>query len=164
MKLLTLIRHAKSSWENPNWDDIERPLKKRGINDAKLMANILLEKEISPDIIVCSPAKRAQLTCNIFMAEMNLHSGIKEIHDSIYFQGVKPVIDTFRNIDDKFEHVFLFGHQPYVAAINAFICSEGPHHVPTTGICHISLAIKSWNEIGAGKGKSQFIIFPKMFK
>lgn len=164
MKQITLIRHAKSSWDNTSWDDIERPLKTRGINDANLMSKILIEKGIIPDHIVCSPAVRAQQTCNIFIENMNLKESIKTIHKSIYFEGVQAIINTFKKVDNTYNHVFLFGHQPYVAALNQHLTGEGDHHIPTTGVCHISLPIDNWQEISPEIGESVFVISPKLFK
>lgn len=76
MKHLYLIRHAKSSWSNPLLDDFERPLNQRGKNDAPLMAKILLEKQIFPDFLLSSPAKRAKTTAEIFAEQLNFTSDI----------------------------------------------------------------------------------------
>ncbi|HRG10817.1 MAG TPA: histidine phosphatase family protein, partial [Cyclobacteriaceae bacterium] len=58
MKILYLIRHAKSSWDNPKLEDFDRPLNKRGQKDAPRMAKRLKEKRITPDIMLSSPAER----------------------------------------------------------------------------------------------------------
>ncbi len=62
MKTLLLIRHAKSSWKNETLPDRERPLNTRGKNDAPLMGKILFEKNIIPDLVLSSSAKRAKKT------------------------------------------------------------------------------------------------------
>ena len=66
MKKLYLIRHAKSSWKDITLDDFDRPLNKRGKTDAPFMAQKLKDKNIYPDIIISSPAKRAKSTAKAF--------------------------------------------------------------------------------------------------
>ncbi len=63
MKTLIIVRHAKSSWDNPDLKDIERPLNDRGEKDAPKMAKRLKEREITPDLLLSSPAVRAIETC-----------------------------------------------------------------------------------------------------
>jgi phosphohistidine phosphatase len=63
MKKLIIVRHAKSSWDNPDLDDFDRPLNKRGLKDAPRMGKRLKEKHITPDILLSSPAERALATC-----------------------------------------------------------------------------------------------------
>ena len=65
MKTIILVRHAKSSWKNPRLDDFERPLNKRGRRDAPLMGEKLKERQILPDLILASPAKRARKTADL---------------------------------------------------------------------------------------------------
>ena len=66
MLYLTLIRHAKSSWDDPSLDDFERPLNKRGLFTAPLVAQKLKIELPTPDLILCSPAKRAMQTADFF--------------------------------------------------------------------------------------------------
>ena len=66
MKTLLLVRHAKSCWEN-NLPDFDRPLNKRGIKDANLVSNALMDSNINPNIILCSAANRTRLTADIFV-------------------------------------------------------------------------------------------------
>ncbi|MFM7854987.1 MAG: SixA phosphatase family protein, partial [Flammeovirgaceae bacterium] len=66
MKKLYIIRHAKSSWDEPDLADFERPLSDRGKRDAPRMAKRLKEKRLTPDAVLTSPARRAKNTCHIF--------------------------------------------------------------------------------------------------
>ena len=65
-KTLLLIRHAKSSWDVGTLNDFERPLNDRGKKDAPMMARRLLDKKVSIDAFVSSPAKRAKKTAELF--------------------------------------------------------------------------------------------------
>ena len=82
MKTLTLIRHAKSSWEF-DVSDKERPLKIRGFNDADLVSNAFKEKLLIPDIVFSSPANRALSTCKIFLKNLNISTEKLQIEDDL---------------------------------------------------------------------------------
>ena len=62
MKTIFLLRHAKSSWDNLNLDDFDRPLSNKGIKASKKIGNYLKTNKFVPDIIYCSTAKRAKQT------------------------------------------------------------------------------------------------------
>src|SRR5580693_7938143 len=72
MKTLLIIRHAKSSWDNINTPDIDRPLNDRGKKDAPAMARKLIKAGIRPDRLVSSPARRARHTAELFGREFNI--------------------------------------------------------------------------------------------
>src|SRR4051794_9695084 len=69
MKTLILVRHAKSSWDQPGVSDIDRPLNERGKSDAPQMAKRLKERNIKIDLFISSPAKRAKKTAKYFAEE-----------------------------------------------------------------------------------------------
>jgi phosphohistidine phosphatase len=69
MKSILMIRHAKSSWDDPGQPDFDRPLNERGKQDAPSMAKRLLEKSVAIDAFISSPAKRARKTASLFAAE-----------------------------------------------------------------------------------------------
>ncbi len=62
MKTIYFMRHAKSSWKDPELSDIDEALNKRGRKDAPQMAKYLRKLKVKPDIIISSPAKRALKT------------------------------------------------------------------------------------------------------
>ncbi len=72
MKTLYLVRHAKSSWEQPELSDLERPLNKRGKKDAPFMGSLLKKKNEIPELIISSPAKRASSTAKRFAEELGI--------------------------------------------------------------------------------------------
>jgi phosphohistidine phosphatase len=71
MKTLYIVRHAKSSWEYGGINDIDRPLKKRGIKDAYLISSVLQKKISCPDVFIASCANRALHTAMIFSYSFN---------------------------------------------------------------------------------------------
>ena len=79
MKTLYIIRHAKSSWSQAGISDFDRTLNDRGFFDAPLMGKILKEKNISPDAIFTSTAKRALLTASILSKEIDFKEDLEKI-------------------------------------------------------------------------------------
>ena len=71
MKMLTIVRHAKSSWNEPGLSDRERPLNKRGQHDAPRMGKCIADAGIRPSLIVSSPATRAWTTAQIIAEELS---------------------------------------------------------------------------------------------
>ena len=94
MKRLYLVRHAKSSWKDPDLDDFDRPLNKRGKRDAPLMGQKLRQADVRPDLIVSSPAKRAAKTAKIMAGQIEYP--VKKIiwDESLYAAGIVTLTVT----------------------------------------------------------------------
>ena len=71
MKTLFLIRHAKSSWDDPALSDKDRPLSDRGRRDAPKMGKRLAKRDVKPDLILSSPARRALTTAEIIAKKLD---------------------------------------------------------------------------------------------
>ena len=113
MKKLTLIRHSKSSWDDPTLADWERPLNNRGKKDALLIGYKLAEENIIPDKIISSSAKRAYDSAKRIAECINYPESKIAITDNIYLAGLPQLVQLIQNLKDKWKHVFLFGHNPY---------------------------------------------------
>ena len=70
MRTLLLLRHAKSSWDDPQLDDHERPLTKRGARDAARIGDYIAEGELTPDLVLCSDAVRAKATLTLVVSRL----------------------------------------------------------------------------------------------
>ena len=118
MRKLTLIRHAKSSWEHDVVDH-ERPLNKRGFKDAALVSKNLSKKyDLKFDKILSSDAVRARTTANIFMD----HLGIDEEHINLSYKlydfAGRDLIEVIKECDNNINSLLIFGHNH---AITAFV-------------------------------------------
>ncbi len=162
MKRLYLVRHAKSSWKDTTLDDFERPLNKRGLNDASFMGSILNTKKLSADIIFSSPAMRAKQTAKLINEQFT--SPLKITYDeNIYEATLDSLEDIVRNIDNQYESVFLFGHNPN---FNMFVerYLDINENIPTCGVVGIEFDIDNWDEINPKKGNLLFFEYPKLYK
>ena len=111
MKTLLLLRHAKFSVIEPTLSDSMRPLTYQGKQDVYIIGNLLKNKKLIPDIIICSNAKRAVDTSKLIAEYVNYHN---EIHLSklLYQTTAKDYINVISEIPDKNNMVLLVGDNP----------------------------------------------------
>lgn len=136
---LVLIRHGKSDW-HAGKDDFERPLNKRGIKDAPIIARELKERGIIPDKILTSPALRALTTAQL-MADVFETTDFEE-QDSLYLASVQDIMQNAFKALEKYETVFMFGHNPGMS-IAASSIREIETPMPTCSAAVISLEKRS---------------------
>jgi phosphohistidine phosphatase len=159
-KTLYLVRHAKSSWKNPELSDSERPLNKRGKHDAPLIGRFLKQKNEIPELLVSSTAKRALKTAENFAEE--LHSSKKIVSDeSLYMAGIDDFISVIENIEDSINSVMLFSHNPGITDFANYITGSDIENIPTAGTVRIDFSMKSWKDCRKTKGELKFFISPK---
>ncbi len=165
MKIIILVRHAKSSWKDLGMDDFDRPLNKRGKKNAPLMGEKLKERQIIPDLVLSSPAKRARKTA-IAIAKV-LGYPKKEIvfDDNFYHANATYLYEMLRNLDDKHETVMLFGHNPDLNNLANLLLNENRvPNIVTTGVYCIRIDVDKWKKVQQGKGKSVFYDYPRRYR
>ena len=164
MKTVYLIRHAKSSWEDESLSDFDRPLNERGKTDAPRMGKRLKERNLTPDLLLSSPAKRAFSTAKRIAEVLGYAKEKIKTDQTLYHADEDEILGVIRSVSDKNNCIFLFGHNPgltdFVNAMNndrkRFI-----DNVPTCGVVAFAFDITSWKLIDFGKGELLFYDFPK---
>jgi phosphohistidine phosphatase len=159
MKTLVLIRHAKSSWKHEDLKDAERPLKKRGIKDAPRMAKALRKLKATPDLIVSSPAVRAEATARLIAKQINFDKKIL-IEPALYLDSVSGLMKHVQNIDDTYDTVYWVGHNPGLTDLANVLGDKFVENIPTTGAYGITFEVETWNETGEAKGHCIFFDVP----
>lgn len=163
MKRLFIIRHAKSSWNQPELNDFQRPLNKRGLRDAPFMAKLLLGKEGKVDKIISSPAVRARTTAGYFANVMHIPEEELLYQRSIYEAHHSSLQELIANFDDNWESVALFGHNPgFTNLVNSF-STEYLSNLPTCGIVKVVGFVKKWSEFSPGNASVRVFYFPKQY-
>jgi phosphohistidine phosphatase len=162
MKYLYLIRHAKSDWSDESKSDFDRGLNKRGQKAILSMAHALKEKNVMPDLILSSSAKRAQLTAKGLAKELGYGGKIK-YSDALYMAEPIDVISMIKEIKDKYNNVFIIGHNPETTELTDLIQDDYIDNIPTLGIVALKLPIKHWQKFKTEKVKLKFFIYPKMY-
>lgn len=163
MKKLYLIRHAKSDWSDVSKSDFERGLNKRGQKAIFTMADALLENGVMPDLILSSSANRAKLTAEGLANEIGYNGKIKYI-DELYMAEPHEMISIIKEIKDKYENVFIVGHNPETTELTDLMLDEYIDNVPTLGIVAFELPIEAWEKFKPEKARLDFFIYPKMYK
>jgi phosphohistidine phosphatase len=161
LRTLFLIRHAKSNWDSPGLRDYDRPLDQRGLRDAPLMADLLVKRNIQPDLIVSSSAKRAMTTAQFFAAAFGLPPEKLILNKDIYEAFSTTVYQIISKFPDDAATVMLFGHNPTFTDIANDFSEDFIGNVPTCGIVQIESTANSWAEFSELNSKVTACFFPK---
>ncbi|MGO9960733.1 MAG: SixA phosphatase family protein [Solirubrobacteraceae bacterium] len=113
-KHLLLLRHAKSSWDDPRLADHDRPLAARGRKAAKLIGAHLRAKRTVIDLVLCSSAQRARETLDLVAP-----TGQIEIDSGLYGASAGQLLERVRRVPDQVEAVILIGHNPAIQDLTA---------------------------------------------
>src|SRR6185295_11944842 len=111
MKTLLVLRHAKSSWNNPALDDHERGLNKRGRRDAPRMGELVREYGLTPDVVISSDAVRARLTAEA-VAEAARYTGEILLDPRLYLACPADILSRLSALRKNAETVMIVGHNP----------------------------------------------------
>lgn len=162
MKTLLLIRHAKSSWNDPDMDDFDRPLNKRGKQNAPEMAVRLLGRGLSPELVISSPAKRARSTARIMAKEWNYPREAILLEEELYLCYASTFLKVITRIDDDFSTVAIFAHNPGITDFANYLTEEiRIDNVPTAGVFAISANTEKWEDFDRADKKFLFFDYPK---
>lgn len=161
MKQLVLIRHAKSSWRDPALTDLMRPLKKRGINDAREMAERISEHNIEVDLVLMSPARRTVETLELMTSETGFGRDIARIVPDLYTFSYEDILLFLKQVDDNCHSLAVVGHNPAITDVVNFLCLKEIHNVPTCGVAVLQLDIDSWAGLRAASAELVFYDYPK---
>jgi phosphohistidine phosphatase len=161
MKRLYIVRHAKSSWDNPLLDDFSRPLNDRGKRDAPRMAKRLKEKNIFPDLMLASPARRALATCKKMAEVLGYAEDKIKTERGLYHADESQILEVVTAIKDKHDTVMIFGHNPGLTSFVNKLGNQNFDNVPTCGIAAYEFEVDTWKEVAFGKGRLLFYDYPK---
>lgn len=159
MKILLLLRHAKSDWDDVSLRDIERPLAKRGRRDAPRMGQALKDRHIAIDYVLCSPAKRARQTMKIFTEAAEIHT-TPQFEEQIYDATTAELLKVVRAIPDEHNNVLMVGHNPGFETLLGRL-TQTQHTMPTAALACIEFAVDHWQDVEDGKGKLLWFLTPK---
>lgn len=163
MKRLYLVRHAKSSWSNPELRDFDRPLNKRGNRDAPFMGSLLKEKGIRPDLLITSPAKRTLVTAEYFADELNYPKEDIVKEDDLYEAGARNILKIVSEQEEKISSIMLFGHNPGLTDFCNIISDRQVDNIPTSAVVLLILNAERWNELDEDTCKLEFFEYPKKY-
>jgi len=160
MKTLLILRHAKSSWKKPDLPDHDRPLNKRGKKEAPKVGQYLKEKDLVPDLILCSTARRAMETAQA-VADACGFEGKVDYQKDLYLSEPAIYLDILHCLPDEARRVMVVGHNPDVEELLTML-TEVDEHLTTSALAVVDLPISSWEELNeATDGKLQILWVPR---
>jgi len=167
MKLLYLLRHAKSSWDGPDMADFDRPLTKRGRKSAKLMAQYFKEQGIKPAAILCSPAKRTQETLKYLVPIL---CDVEATLDRrIYEASYQTLLLCLADLPAELPSVLLIGHNPGLERLALYLMNDKDHgptaarlqdKYPTGSLAVLSVPADDWRDLKVGSGRLDHFVRP----
>ena len=161
-KLLLLVRHAKSDWNDPTLNDFDRPLNDRGKRDAPVMAHRLIDKKIKIDAFITSPAKRAKKTATVFAREYKKDKDDLILKDELYGANSKTFFEVIASTNNKFDTIAVFSHNPGITDFANELTASRIDNIPTCGIFAVKVDCKHWSEFKDAKKEFVFFDSPKV--
>ena len=159
MKTLYVLRHAKSSWENDELADFDRPLNERGNRAAPFIGEVMKANGLEPELILASSAVRASETARLVKEAAGLDAEIKH-NERIYEASTQTLQNIVGSIDDSFDSVMIVGHNPGMEGFVRFLTGKS-EPMPTAALAVIDLDISGWGQIDGAPGKLRKLFRPK---
>jgi phosphohistidine phosphatase len=159
MKRLYLLRHAKSSWSEADLADFDRPLNERGLHTAPFMGRLIRARELVPDLIVSSPARRGRETAELVRENISADVEI-QFNDTVYEASPHTLMHVVANFDERIKSAMLVGHNPGMEGLVRLLTGRN-ETMPTAALAVIGLNIDGWKTVAAGSGTLIEVIRPK---
>lgn len=161
MKEVVALRHAKSSWSQPDLADHDRPLNRRGERNATEMARRLAARDLTFDRVLSSTARRARQTAEAVAAALGAGQEHLERDERLYLAAPEEILTVLRETDDSVHRLLFVAHNP---GIHSFVHLHGGLDVdkfPTAALAHIQWPVDRWSEIGRESGRLLLYDFPR---
>jgi len=167
MKTLMLLRHAKSSWDDPALPDFQRPLAKRGRDAARRIGRYMAKAELRPDAVLCSGARRAVETWELIAA--NFGTERVQVDDTLYMAAPDAILAWLRNLPDEINAVLLVGHNPGFEELARKLAGSGKkkalkrlrEKVPTGSLAVLTFDRETWAGLDDGAGFLDQFVRPR---
>jgi phosphohistidine phosphatase len=159
MKTVLLLRHAKSSWDNPSTPDFNRPLAPRGKKDAPRMGKALKQRGPMPDFVLSSPAARARATTESVIEAAGLEIDPR-FDESIYGASSAHLMKLLRGIPASSSCAMMVGHNPGFEELVARLTGKQAR-MPTAALACIEFQVEKWEDVEDGEGNLVWLLVPK---
>jgi phosphohistidine phosphatase len=156
-KRLVLVRHAKSSWSDPDLTDHDRPLNARGRDAATTVGRHLRESGLRPDLVLCSSATRARQT----LERLQFDDAAVLIEDQLYGSSATALLARVRAVPGDVQTLVVIAHNPGIEDLARLL---GDHYVPkfpTAAVADLEFAIDSWAQAAPGRGRVRAFVLPR---
>ncbi len=162
MKHLTLIRHAKSSWDHSGLSDFERPLNARGQRDLPGLVERATGQLPRPERLIFSGAVRTRQTSQPLAEAWQLDESAWLERRDAYEASLDALLALLREQPDSCHHLVLVGHNPGMSDLLAHLTATPPRHYPTAAFAHLELAVDRWSALERGCARLLIFDYPKL--
>lgn len=162
MKLLTLIRHAKSSWKHAELADFDRPLNKRGKGDLPGLTERATRLLPRPDCLIFSPALRTSLTREPLVKAWQLSGQQCLAAPAAYEASREDLVSLLQETDSTHQHLVLVGHNPGLSDLTGWLIGQELDVFPTSAFAHLQLNINDWSQLHQGCGHLLVFDYPRL--
>ncbi len=152
------MRHGKSDWGSGSTRDFDRPLNDRGKKDVPKIGEELKKRDLTPDLIISSPAERAKMTA-LKTAENSGYDKDIEWEESFYFGFVREIIEKLNKTDERYEKVMIVGHNPTWSDIVEKLSGKY-FDMKTANVCILEFD-GAWKDLADNKCEFIYYISPK---
>jgi len=165
MKRLHVLRHAKSSWDDPALADRDRPLASRGRKAAKLMARWAEAHELRVDLVVCSPALRATQTLERVVGSLGSPEVV--VDEGVYHAWAEQLLTRVREIPADVGEAMLVGHNPGLHELCLLLAHPGGErervegNLPTGALATLELDVHDWAAASVGCAELTRLVLPR---
>ena len=160
-KELLLVRHAKSSWDDPHLDDHDRPLNERGLRNAPEMGKRLQGLGIRTDAWISSTALRAITTAEIIAEQIGFPQDQIQRTKDLYHASATELQEFIAGLDDAIGSAILFGHNPGMTSLVANLYGLPIDNLPTCGVVHLQFNENTWSAVSSAPPARAYFDFPK---
>jgi phosphohistidine phosphatase len=168
MLTLCLLRHAKSSWDDASIEDFDRPLAPRGEEAAPRMGAYMAAQGISPELILCSPAKRARQTLSLILPRLAGQPSV-EFEEALYLAASSALLARIRKVRANTHCLMLVGHDPGMHCLAVELSGRGAredlnrlaHKFPTAALAVISFRVRQWSQVKPKAGRLDQFMSPR---
>lgn len=159
MKRLWLLRHAKSSWDEPGLADHDRPLAPRGRKAAKRMRAWADEHDVRPDLVLCSTAVRARATLELVVD--GLGDPAIEFEDGLYHAWETDLLSRLQAVPADVGGLLMVGHNPGFENLVALLAPPGVDAFATGALAELRLQAEDWNAVVEGCAEIVQLVLPR---
>ncbi|MGU3317228.1 SixA phosphatase family protein [Sphingomonas sp. M6A6_1c] len=168
MKTLTLLRHAKSGWDDPVTRDFDRPLNAKGKRAAETVGRNMRSLDLAFDHVVASPAVRVGETLDAVVAGYG-RTLAPVWERRIYLASAATLLDVVHELPAAAEHVLLVGHNPGLEDLVLMLVPAAPDGLralveekyPTATLAEMRFDIADWSAVAVGGGDLRRFVRPR---
>jgi phosphohistidine phosphatase len=147
MPTLYLLRHAKSSWDDPGLADHERPLAERGLRNAAVLSEHLRDARILPELVLCSTARRARETLAAVLPEFDGETEIL-VERGLYGSSAEELLERLRAVPEAVRSAMVIAHNPGLEELASRLAGDAaPERLPTAALVELS-SDGAWAALG----------------